>query len=445
MASAPQPSKPREDLTYEWYVVAALTALYTLSYVDRTILGLLVGPIKRDLGVNDTEVGLLTGVAFSVFYTFMGLPIGRLADTKNRRNLIAAGLVVWSFFTSAGAATRSYATLFLARIGVGVGESSLSPAAYSVISDYFPKRLLGVAISVFYMGVFVGSSLALFLGGMVVQALTRTPTLTLPLLGTIASWRATFLLVGLPGFLFVLLVYTIREPRRRDLIQSSAGGTDLPLGETIAQMRLRSASLIGISAAGVFQSMCTYALISWGPQFFQRIHGWNAAEAGRSLAGILLVFGCGGMFFGGKIERLLAEAGIAGKSVDRGCNCRNRLGFVPGAGVCGERRSPYAGSGRARAFLCSHAHGHFRCRAAADLSQSGARSGVGFLSVRSQPGRLSAGHDDTGCIKQLLLSRREDARAVPCDYNLDRRGIDADSVCRHDSALQAAFSIDGRV
>lgn len=302
MATAPLPPKPRENLTYEWYVVAALTTLYTLSYVDRTILGLLVGPIKRDLGVNDTEVGLLTGVAFSVFYTLMGLPIGRLADTKNRRNLIAAGLVVWSFFTSAGAATRSYATLFLARIGVGVGESSLSPAAYSVISDYFPKRLLGVAISVFYMGVFVGSSLALFLGGMVVQALTRTPTLTLPLLGTIASWRATFLLVGLPGFVFVLLVYTIREPRRRDLIQSSAGGTDLPLGETIAQMRLRSASLIGISAAGVFQSMCTFALISWGPQFFQRIHGWNAAEAGRSLAGILLIFGCGGMFFGGKMS-----------------------------------------------------------------------------------------------------------------------------------------------
>jgi MFS family permease len=171
-----------------------------------------------------------------------------------------------------------------------------------VISDYFPKRLLGVAISVFYMGVFVGSSLALFLGGMVVQALSRTPTLTLPILGTIASWRATFLLVGLPGFLFVLLVYTIREPRRRDLIRSSAGGTDLSLDETIAEMKRRSASLIGISAAGVFQSMCTYALISWGPQFFQRIHGWNAAQAGRALAGILLVFGCGGMFFGGQLS-----------------------------------------------------------------------------------------------------------------------------------------------
>ena len=135
-----------ESLAYEWYVVGALTALYTLSYVDRTILGLLIGPIKRDLHVNDTQVGLLTGVAFSVFYTLVGLPIGRLVDTKNRRNLIAAGLLVWCCFTSVGAATRSYATLFLARIGVGVGESSLSPAAYSVIADYFPKRVLGVAV-----------------------------------------------------------------------------------------------------------------------------------------------------------------------------------------------------------------------------------------------------------------------------------------------------------
>jgi MFS family permease len=310
VVSTPQPAKSSEGLAYEWYVVAALTALYTLSFVDRTILGLLIGPIKRDLGVNDTQVGLLTGVAFSVFYTFVGLPIGRLVDTRNRRNIIALGLIVWCCFTSMGAATRSYATLFLARIGVGVGESSLSPAAYSVIADYVPKRMLGVAISVFYMGVFIGSSLALLLGGMVVQALTRTPTLTLPILGTIASWRATFLLVGLPGFLFVGLVYTIREPKRRDLIQSAAGGTHLPLPEAIAQMKLRWESLLGLSVAMVFQSMCAFALISWGPQFFQRIHGWNAAEAGRALAFILLIFGCGGMFCGGKLSDYWHKKGV---------------------------------------------------------------------------------------------------------------------------------------
>jgi len=311
VASSPQPAKSSEGLAYEWYVVAALTSLYTLSFIDRTILSLLIGPIKRDLGINDTQVGLLTGLAFAVFYTLVGLPMGRLVDTKNRRNLIAAGLVVWCCFTSVGAATKSYATLFLARIGVGVGESSLSPAAYSMIADYFPRRLLGVAISVFYMGLFLGSSLALLLGGMIVQALSRTPTLTLPILGTIASWRATFLLVGLPGLLFVLVVYTIREPMRRGLIQSAAGGTHLPLREAIAQMKLRWESLLGISFAMVFQSMCTYGLISWGPQFFQRIHAWNAAEAGRALAGILLIFGCGGMLCGGKLSDYWHKKGIA--------------------------------------------------------------------------------------------------------------------------------------
>ena len=310
-APTPQPAESGEGLAYEWYVVGALTALYTLSYVDRTILGLLIGPIKRDLGVNDTQVGILTGLAFSVFYTFMGMPMGRLADVKNRRNLIALGLVVWSCFTSMGAATRSYSTLFLARIGVGVGESSLSPAAYSIITDYFPKRVLGVAISIFYMGLFIGSSLALLVGGMVVQALTKTPTMTVPILGTIASWRVTFLLVGLPGFVFLLFVYSIREPKRRGLVQSSAGGTHLPVGEAIGEMKKRWASLVGISVGEVFQAACTFTLISWGPQFFQRIHGWNAAQAGRSLAGILFVFGCGGMFAGGRLADYWHKKGIA--------------------------------------------------------------------------------------------------------------------------------------
>ncbi len=306
-----QPPEAPKSLKYEWYVVGALTSLYTLSFVDRTILGLLIGPIKAELGISDTQVGLLTGLAFSVFYTLVGLPLGRLVDTKNRRNLIALGLVVWCCFTSLGAATKSYGTLFLARIGVGVGEASLSPAAYSMIADYFPKRLLGIALSVYYMGLFIGSSLALLLGGMVVQSLTKTPTMTLPILGEIASWRATFLLVGLPGLLFVGLVYTIREPKRTDLMKTASGATQLTVSEVVGQMQQRWTSLMGIALAMVFQSMCTYALISWGPQFFQRIHGWNPAESGRALAGILLLFGCGGMFVGGKLSDHWHHQGIA--------------------------------------------------------------------------------------------------------------------------------------
>src|SRR5215472_4951670 len=211
------------ELRGAWYVVFALTAIYMLSYVDRVILSLLVAPMKRDLGISDTRVGLLQGLAFGLFYTLMGLPLGRIADTWNRRNLIAGGVVLWSFFTSLCSVARSFWSLFLTRMGVGVGEAALSPAAYSLISDYFPKERLGVAISVFYMGVFLGTSLSLLVTGSVMDALAHTPVVTVPLLGAMASWRITFLIAGLPGVLFAFLVYTIREPKRRDMLRTETG------------------------------------------------------------------------------------------------------------------------------------------------------------------------------------------------------------------------------
>jgi MFS family permease len=225
-------------------VVIVLTALYMLSFVDRTILSLLVGSIKRDLGISDTRIGLLQGLSFALFYTLMGLPLGRVADTRNRRNLIAASVVVWSLFTSFCSAAKSFWSLFFTRIGVGVGEAGLSPAAYSLIADYFPPDRLGVAISVYYMGVFLGSGVALLVGGMVVDTMTRIHTVTLPLLGTIASWRVTFLIVGLPGLVFAMLAYTIKEPLRRNMLKSAQGEVArLSFVQSLAQMRLRWQSL----------------------------------------------------------------------------------------------------------------------------------------------------------------------------------------------------------
>ncbi len=300
-AASAREQKPAAGLGYAWYVVIVLTVLYMLSFVDRTILSLLVGSIKRDLGISDTRVGLLQGLSFALFYTIMGLPLGRLADTRSRRNLIAAGVVVWSLFTSGCSAAKSFWSLFLTRIGVGVGEAGLSPAAYSLISDYFPPERLGVAISVYYMGVFLGSSLALLVGGVVVDTMSRIHTVTLPLLGTIASWRVTFLIVGLPGLLFAMLVYTIREPLRRNMLKSAQGdAARLSFGQSLGQMKLRWQSLAGISLAMVFQSMANYALVSWAPTYFQRVHGWTAGQSGKALAAILLIAGCGGMYTGGR-------------------------------------------------------------------------------------------------------------------------------------------------
>ena len=312
-ASAPstQASRTAASLGYAWYVVIVLTALYMLSFVDRTILGLLVGSIKRDLGISDTRIGLLQGLSFALFYTIMGLPLGRLADTRSRRNLVAAGVVVWSIFTSACAIAKSFWSLFFTRIGVGVGEAGLSPAAYSLISDYFPPDKLGVAISVYYMGVFLGSSLALLVGGVVVDIMARVHTVTLPLIGTIASWRVTFLVVGLPGLLCALLAYTIKEPVRRNMLKNAQGQVaQLSFGQAFGQMRIRWQSVAGISLAMVFQSMANYALVSWGPTYFSRVHGWTPGQSGKALATILLLAGCGGMYTGGRLSDRWQRRGL---------------------------------------------------------------------------------------------------------------------------------------
>jgi MFS family permease len=289
-----------KNYRYEWYVVLVLAACYALSFVDRQILSLLVGPIKHDLHISDTRIGLLQGLAFSVLYTFMGLPLGRWADSKNRRNLIIAGVLAWSAFTTLCSAAKSFFSLFLARIGVGIGEASLSPSTYSMVADYFPKERFGVALSVLYMGVFIGSSLALMVGGTTVDLLGRTPLVTVPLLGLIASWRLTFVIVGLPGILFALLLFTVREPLRRGMLRV-AGGTALSLREGIEQVRRRWHVVAGLSFGMVFQSTCFYAFMAWAPAFLQRVHGWSAGQAGRALGLIVLIFGCLGMYAGGSL------------------------------------------------------------------------------------------------------------------------------------------------
>lgn len=294
------PTPTPKNYRYEWYVVLVLAACYALAFVDRQIVSLLVGPIKHDLHISDTRIGLLQGLAFTVLYTFMGLPLGRWADSKNRRNLIVAGVLAWSAFTALCSAAKSFVSLFLARIGVGIGEASLSPSTYSMVADYFPRERFGVVLSVLYMGVFVGSSLALMVGGTTVDLLARTPLVTVPILGLIASWRLTFVIVGAPGILFALLLFTVREPLRKGVLRVP-GGKSLSLREGIAQVQLRWQTVTGLALGMVFQSTCFYAFMSWAPAFFQRVHGWSAGQAGRALGLIVLIFGCLGMYAGGSL------------------------------------------------------------------------------------------------------------------------------------------------
>jgi MFS family permease len=293
-----------------WYAVIMLMLCYALSYVDRVILGLLVPQIKADLGISDTMVGLLQGFSFALFYAVMGLPLGRIADSTNRRNLISICIALWSFFTAACAGARIYATLFLARMGVGIGEAGLHPASYSMLADYFAKERLGKALSVYYMGQVLGSSLALIVGGTVVQMVAGKPDITLPVLGSIASWRLTFLIVGLPGFLFSLLLFTLREPVRKDILRTSSGKEKLSLSETLTEVRKRWQSVVGISVGFIFHASCLYGFTAWVPPYFLRVHGWSIGETGRALGLLVITFGCAGLYLGGYLSERWQRRGF---------------------------------------------------------------------------------------------------------------------------------------
>jgi MFS family permease len=299
------------SLKYAWYVVIVLLSCYTLSFVNRQILTLLFAPIKHDLAISDTRVGLLQGFAFAIFYALFGLPLGRIADTSSRRNLIAAGIGLWSVMTCLCAAAGSFWSLFFMRVGVGVGEATLSPAAFSLISDYFPKKLLARAISVYQMGIFIGTGIALLVGGMVVDAMIRVKTATVPLLGTIASWRLSFLAVGLPGFLFVFWLYTVREPNRRGTLRTTTGQANLSVSQVFAQAVMRWQSIVGIAVGMIVQSLCSYAYSGWAPAFFQRVHGWSASQTGSRLGIIFLIFGCTGMYVGGLLSDRWQQEGTS--------------------------------------------------------------------------------------------------------------------------------------
>jgi MFS family permease len=293
-----------------WYAVIVLMVCYALSFVDRAILGLLVPQIEADLKISDTLIGLLQGFSFALFYAVMGLPLGRIADRANRRNLISICIAFWSFFTASCAGARSYATLFLARMGVGIGEAGLHPASYSILSDYFAKERLGKAMSVYYMGQVLGSALALGIGGTVVQIVTRKPDVTLPVLGSIASWRLTFLIVGLPGFLFALLLFTLREPVRKDVLRTSSGQVKLSLSETLVEVRKRWQSVVGISVGFIFHAACLYGFTAWVPPYFLRVHGWSIGAAGRALGLLVIAFGCAGLYVGGYLSERWQRRGF---------------------------------------------------------------------------------------------------------------------------------------
>ena len=277
-------------------------------------MSLLVEPIKRDLMLSDTQFSLLHGFAFAIFYTLMGLPLGWLADRTNRRRLISVGIFLWSIMTAVCGITKTFATLFLARIGVGVGEAALSPSAYSMISDYFPPEKRAVPISMYSMGVFFGGGIAFILGGYVVQLTTGATDVVLPLIGSVRPWQLTFFVVGLPGLLVLLLMLTVREPVRRDVVSLSdhpqSPSTEPTILETLSFV-LRNIRAYGMVLLGTtLLATTSYGFFSWSPAFLMRTYGWEASDAGYAFGLIVLTLGTSGTLLGGILANRQLAKGI---------------------------------------------------------------------------------------------------------------------------------------
>lgn len=275
---------------YAWYVVALLVVAYAFAVVDRIAIGLLVQPMKADLGISDTQMGLLQGFAFAVFYTFFGFPMGVLVDRWKRVRLLSIGIAAWSAATMACGMARTYGSLFLARVGVGAGESTVTPASSSIIADLFRPELRSKAYGVFMVGGSIGTAMAYLLGSFAI-ALSQDLRIAMPeLLGDFRDWQIVFIMIGLPGLLLSLLILlTVREPARRDRVAKTS--EPLPFREVWAHIKANARAYTALMVGTVLNVMVVNAQLAWFPSLFTRVHGWTAAEIGTTLG--LIGFPCG--------------------------------------------------------------------------------------------------------------------------------------------------------
>ncbi|WP_032918040.1 spinster family MFS transporter [Mesorhizobium erdmanii] len=293
------------------YMVVVLAAAYTFSFMDRQILGLMIGPIRQDLGISDVEVSLLQGLAFALLFGLGSLPAGRLADRGNRSVLIAIGICFWSLMTVACGFARSFGGLFIARAGVGIGESVLSPAAYSMLADAYSPRDLPRAMAGFMMGGIVGAGLGFVVGGLVVSYVSQGTTLYLPILGELKSWQAVFVLIGLPGLMVSALALTLREPTRRGLLKDVRDGrvSSLSTGGVLRHVMGRWQGYVPLTLGAAALSVLGYGYLGWFPTYLIRDHGVSPGSAGVVLGVEYLCVGPLGALGGVRFARYMQGRG----------------------------------------------------------------------------------------------------------------------------------------
>jgi MFS family permease len=307
-AEADQAEPPWPSPAYAWYVVVLVTLAYGFAILDRVAIALLVQPIKAELHVSDTQIGLLQGLAFAICYTGFGIVLGYLVDRWRRVRLLALGVVVWSAATMLCGLAGGFASLFAARIGVGVGEASVTPASSSLIADYFRPESRAKAYSVFLLGSSVGTGLSYLVGGLAIFMSGWLPANVVGWPATFTTWRITFFLVGSPGIVIALLVWlTIREPFRRGRI--AAAHPDWTAALKFVRSKWPAyATLVG---GVVLNVVAIYASIAWNATMFIREHGWSAAKVATVFGLYNVPLGVVGAIVGGWVMAALQKRGRA--------------------------------------------------------------------------------------------------------------------------------------
>src|ERR1700694_5045639 len=280
----PAPSAPRD----RWYVLAVLTVVYAPNIADRFSISTLIEPIRQELRLSDSGIAFLTGVALALFYVTVGIPIAALADRKSRRNILAISLAIWSGMTALCGLAQNYWQLLLARFGVGIGEAGGTPPSTSMLADKFPPARRPMAHTIFALGACLGAWLGSQVAG---QAAERS------------GWRAAFLVLGIPGLLVALLVWsTVREPRRGPLDSGDAARQPVTLLTTL-RFIARQRSAVHLILGGSVATFWSWGLMWWTPAFLQRSHHMTVGEAGQLLGPMHLIAGTSGT--------LLAAWGLA--------------------------------------------------------------------------------------------------------------------------------------
>lgn len=285
--SGPRTAEESPVTAAAWRALAVLTIVYTLHYVDRSIIGILIEPIKKDLGLTDGQLGFLTGLAYGAVYSVAGLIFGYFIDRTNRRNLLAVLLFCWSGATVLCGLARGFTSLLGARMAVGVAESAAAPTAMSIISDVFPPSRRSTAIGVFWASTTVGLALAATVGGFVADRW---------------GWRAAFFIAGAPGLLMIpILLALVKEPVRGGL-DPNADRKAAPPTVSEAWRAMSGNPVYVLAFVGMItNSVASAGLLTWTPSFFVRIHGLTLLEAGLILSAAALIFGSLGTVAGGAI------------------------------------------------------------------------------------------------------------------------------------------------